>query len=254
MYKTISIRLIVMGMVLWAGSALSAESGSRILFDQGHNQRFLIEEKGELQLSGLADIMRARGAHVASTKKPLDDDVLKDISALVISGPFESLRPEEVEAAVRFIEKGGRLAAMLHIGSPLEGLLARLDLDHSNTVLHERNNVIDTDINFRVTDLFASPLFAGQTRFSVYGGWALDPGKTGTSLARTSPETWADLDGDKQLSKGDAIAAFTVVVSGKLGAGSFVVFGDDAIFQNRYLDEDNGRLAANLSGWLAGRQ
>jgi hypothetical protein len=32
-----------------------------------------------------------------------------------------------------------------------------------------------------------------------------------------------------------------------------VVFGDDAMFQNRYLDENNSRLAANLSGWLAGK-
>ena len=232
--KLSGIRMAVMGIVLWAGSALAAENGSRILFDQGHNQLFLIEEKGELQLSGLADIMRARGARVASTKKPLDDDALRDVSALVISGPFESLRPEEVDAVVRFIERGGRLAAMLHIGPPLAGLLARLDLDHSNAVLHERNGVIDKDINFRVTALSASPLFAGLTKFSVYGGWALDPGKAGTPLARTSPDAWADLDGDKHLSKGDAVAAFTVAVSGTLGAGSFVVFGDDAIFQNRY--------------------
>lgn len=252
MCKIKRIRMVVMGIMLWAGGAIAAESGPRILFDQGHNQRFLIEEKGELQLSKLADIMRDQGAQVASTKKPLLDDALIDISALVISGPFESLRPEEVEAVVRFIEKGGRLAAMLHIGPPLAGLLARLDLDHSNAVLHERNNIIDTDNNFRVTALSASPLFAGVTRFSVYGGWALDPGKAGTPLARTSPDAWADLDGDKQLSKGDATGAFTVAVSGALGTGSFVVFGDDAIFQNRYLDEDNGRLAANLSGWLTG--
>lgn len=253
MCKTMSIPMAVMAFVLWAGSALAAENGPRILFDQGHNQRFLIEEKGDLQLSGLADIMRAGGAQVASTKKPLDDDALRDVSALVISGPFEALRPEEVDAVVRFIERGGRLAAMLHIGPPLAGLLARLDLDHSNAVLHERNGVIDKDINFRVTALSPSPLLAGVTKFSVYGGWALDPGKAGTAIARTSPDAWADLDGDKHFSKGDAVAAFTVAVSGTLGAGSFVVFGDDAIFQNRFLDEDNGRLAANLSGWLAGR-
>lgn len=254
MCKTLGIRMAVIAFVLWAGSALASENGSRILFDQGHNQRFLIEEKGELQLSGLADIMRARGVQVASTKKPLDDDALRDVSALVISGPFEALRPEEVDAVVRFIEKGGRLAAMLHIGPPLAGLLSRFDLDHSNAVLHERNGIIDKDINFRVTALSSSPLFAGLTKFSVYGGWALDPGKTGTAIARTSPDAWADLDGDKYLSKGDATGAFTVAVSGTLGAGSFVVFGDDAIFQNRFLDEDNGRLAANLSGWLAGLQ
>lgn len=253
MCKYLSMRFVVTGILLWAGSALAVENGPRILFDQGHNQRFLIEEKGELQLSKLADIMREQGAHVASTKKPLNDDALKEISALVISGPFESLRPGEVDAVVRFIERGGRLVAMLHIGPPLAGLLTRLDLDHSNAVLHERNNVIDSDTNFRVTALTGSPLFAGLTQFSAYGVWALDPGKNGTPLAQTSAAAWVDLDGDKVLSKGDLSGVFTVAVSGTLGAGGFVVFGDDAIFQNRYLDENNSRLAANLAGWLAGR-
>jgi len=245
--------MIVMGALLWASVAVAGEGGPRILFDQGHNQRFLIEEKGELQLSGLADIMRGQGLQVASTKKPLNDEVLKDVSALVISGPFGTLTAEEVDSVVRFVERGGRLAAMLHIGSPLAGLLARLDLDHSNAVLHERSNVIDTDINFRVISLSGSPLFAGITQFSLYGGWALNPGKTGMSIATTSPEAWVDLNGDKVFSEGDAVGPFSVVVSGTLGGGSFVVFGDDAIFQNRYLVENNLKLAGNLAGWLAGR-
>ena len=43
------------------GSALADESGSRILFDRGHNQRFLIEQTGELQLSALAEVIRVQG-------------------------------------------------------------------------------------------------------------------------------------------------------------------------------------------------
>lgn len=242
--------LLLSVLLTWAGSAWA---GTRILFDQGHDQRFLIEEKGELQLSGLADILRGQGAAVESTKKPLTDDALKGVDALVISGPFQALRPEEIDAVGRFIEKGGRLAAMLHIGSPLTGLLARLDLDHSNAVIHERAGVIDTDINFRVTRLADSALFAGLTHFSVYGCWALDPGKSGTIAAQTSPEAWADLDGDRVLSKGDVVGDFVIAVTGNLGSGGFVVFGDDALFQNRYLDEQNRGLAANLGAWLGGR-
>lgn len=244
---------VVSSALLWASSVLAVDKGALILFDQGHNQRFLIEEKGELQLSKLADVMRAGGIRVASTKKPLGDDVLDGATALVISGAFESLRPEEIDAVERFVKKGGRLAVMLHIGTPVAGLLARLDLDHSNAVLHESKNVIDRDINFRIIDLSGSSFFAGMTQFSVYGGWALDPGKNAASIAKTSPEAWVDLNGDKVLSKNDAIGAFTVAVSGALGSGAFVVFGDDAIFQNRYLDQNNGRLATNLAGWLAGR-
>jgi hypothetical protein len=247
--------LVTVGMILVfsAVGAIADGNDPHILFDQGHNQRFLIEDTGDLQLSNLAVAVRGKGAHVTSTKKVLDDTALKNVTALVISGPFTALQPEEVEAVVRFIERGGRLAAMLHIGPPLADLLARLDVYHSNGVLHERKNVIDTDLNFRVTAFSGSPLFAGLQYFSAYGVWALDPGKAGTLLAQTSAEAWVDLNGDKVLSQGDPIGAFAVAVSGNLGGGSFIVFGDDAIFQNRYLDAANGRLADNLAGWLTGR-
>lgn len=139
---------------------------------------------------------------------------------------------------------------MLHIGPPLGGVLARLGVDHSNAILHERSNVIDTDMNFRVSDLSGSPLFAGLTHFSAYGCWALDPGNTAAAIAKTSPAAWVDLDGNKVLSPGDATGAFAVAVSGARGSGSFVVFGDDAVFQNRFFDDNNGRLAANLAMWL----
>lgn len=253
MCKNVSMQMLFMAVLFWVNSSFAVEGGPVILFDQGHDQRFLIEEKGDLHLSKLTEIVRNKGIIALSTKKPLNDENLKSATALVISGPFAALRPEEVEAVARFIERGGRLAAMLHIGPPLLGLLARLDLDHSNAVIHERVNVIETDTNFRVSNLSASPLFSGVTSFSLYGGWALDPGKRAAAIARTSPEAWADLDGNKKLSEGDAVGKFTLVVSGTLGSGGFVVFGDDAIFQNRYLDENNSLLAANLVGWLAGR-
>jgi hypothetical protein len=253
MNSRIALLIVAVMLFLSTATAMADGSGAQILFDQGHNQRFLIEEKRDLHLSGFAEIIRSKGAFVTSTTKILDDAALKNVTALVISGPFASLRPEEVDAVARFIERGGRLAAMLHIGPPLSGLLARLDVYHSNGVLHERNNVIDSDMNFRITGLSGSPLFAGLPHFSVYGSWALDPGKTGTALAKSSPEAWVDLNGDKVLSTGDAVGAFAVVVSGGLGSGSFIVFGDDAVFQNRYLDDNNSRLADNLAGWLTGR-
>lgn len=253
MLNKLGAGVVAMIVLLWGGSAIAVEKGPRVLFDQGHDQRFLIEKEGELQLTKFAGVLRGQGLRVTSTKKPLSDATLKGVTALVISGPFESLRTDEVDAVVRFIERGGRVAAMLHIGPPLSGLLERFDLAHSNAILHERSNAIETDTNFRVTDLSDSPLFEGITQFSAYGVWALDPGKAGTSIARTSRESWVDLDGDKVQSKDDPVGAFSVVVSVNQGKGAFVVFGDDAIFQNRYLDENNGKLAANLGRWLAGR-
>jgi hypothetical protein len=132
-------------------------------------------------------------------------------------------------------------------------LLMRFGVDFSNSILHERNNGIDRDINFRVTDLTATPLFAGISSFSAYGAWALNPGGSATGIARTSPLSWVDLNGDGILSKGDAVGAFALVVTGTLGKGDFVIFGDDAVFQNRFLVDGNRSLAINLGKWLTRR-
>ena len=231
----------------------AGQNSPNILFDEGHGQRFVIDNSGDLQLSKLAGTMRSSGAQVSKTKEILSDDSLKGASALVISGPFKPLQSGEIEAIVRFIQKGGRLVAMLHIGPPLGDLLVRLGLDYSNSVIHERQNVIDKDINFRVTDLSPNPLFTGVNSFAAYGVWAISPGEMSSSIARTSSTAWIDLNNDGILSNGDAVGAFSIVVTGSLGAGSFAIFGDDAIFQNRFLEGNNQKLAVNLARWLTSR-
>ena len=250
--KAADLLLILTITLMYAAPSFGDGAVPLVLFDQGHNQRFLIEDSGELQLSMLAETIKAQGARVSSTSIPLCDESLRGVSGLVISGPFEQLKPNEVEAVLNFLKRGGRLAAMLHIGPPLAGLLAALDVDSSNAVLHERLNIIDKNINFRVKTLSDSALFTGVSQFSVYGAWALRAGASSTIIAHTSPEAWVDLNGDGALSNGDAVGAFGVALHGTLGAGSFVVFGDDAIFQNRFLDADNRKLGANLGSWLSG--
>lgn len=222
-----------------------------VMVDQGHGQRFVIEQDGELQLSRFSAILGEEGLRVAASRQRLTDESLRQAAGLVISGPFAPLEPAEVDAVVRFIERGGRVALMLHIGPPLGTLLQRVGVAFSNGVLHERNNLVGTDdISFQVLDLSAHPLFAGIEHFTLHGGWALNGL---TPLARTSAEAWVDLNGDRQLSERDAMDRFAVVAEGGIGAGRILVFGDDAIFQNRYLDADNVRLAKNLARWLGGR-
>jgi uncharacterized protein DUF4350 len=223
-----------------------------LLFDQGHDQRFVIEKPGELQLSRLAELCAGAGFRVASTTSPLTGQTLAGARALVISGPFAALTPGEVAAIDQFVANGGRLAIMLHIGQPVAELLHRLGVDFSNSVLLERENIIGDDPkNFQVRQLNAHPLTAGLDHFSLYGGWALmNLGDNARIIAQTSPRAWVDLDGDRQLTDSDAVQAFGVVVAGSSGQGRFVVFGDDAIFQNQFLDDANLRLARNLAQWL----
>jgi len=241
--------VILAGLLLSAAPACAAPV---LLVDQGHDQRFVIEKDGPLQLSLFAAVMKEEGFDVRSSKEPLTEEALKGVSALIISGPFKALEPAEVEAVARFLGHGGHMAVMLHIGAPFSGLLHRLEVDFTNYVLAEQENIIDNDPrNFQVKALEPSPLFNGLDHFSAYGAWALmNTAPSARIIASTSPRGWIDLDGDGKLSKGDVIQSFGLVVQGGQGAGRFLVFGDDAIFQNKFLDESNRKLAINLVRWL----
>ena len=233
-------------------SVSAAVAAPVILVDQGHGQRFVIEKEEPLQLSSFASVMKQEGFEVRSSSEPLTADSFKGVSALVISGPFVALAPAEVEAVTGFIDRGGRVVVMLHIGSPLAGLLHKLEVDFTNYVLFEQEGLIENDPrNFWVKSFEASPLFSGLDHFSVYGAWALmNTAQNARIIASTTPKGWLDLDGDKKLTSADVVQQFGILVEGTHGAGRFLVFGDDAIFQNRFLDESNRKLATNMARWL----
>lgn len=216
----------------------------------------MIGEEGPLHLGRMAEVFKREGVDLRPLRLPFSDETLAGVRAVVIPGPFEPLAKEEVDALIRFLEKGGNLAVLIHVPSPLAQLLDRLQVNFANRVVHEREEVIGEDTaNFRVTDLSPHPLFDALPRFSLYGGWALDaiapPAKV---IARTSASAWLDVDGDRNLSRGDLIGRFGVVVTGSMqGGGQYVAFADDAIIQNRFLDRENERLVTNLVHFLAGR-
>lgn len=223
-----------------------------VLFDQGHGQMFVIGRDGPLQLSALATAFDDGGFTVRSAASPLSDDALAGVDALVISGPFAPFADAEIDAVARFVERGGRLAVMLHIGPPVVDLLHRLGVDVANGVIRESEHVLGGNpLDFAVIDLAEHPIFAGLERFAAFGAWPVMAfGEGAAIVAATGPRAWVDRDGDGQPGEPDVVQSFGVAVAGRLGKGRFVVFGDDAIFQNRFLGEHNVALAENLVDWL----
>lgn len=244
--------LLLVFFILMGASQTSAYAGSVLLFDQGHGQRFVVEKDGPLHLSQFAALLKDEGFDVRVNSSPFTNDSLVGVDVLVISGPFAQFMPEETTAVMEFLVRGGRLVLMLHIPSPVADLVHRLDVDFTNYVLSEQDNIIAGDQrNFQVKSFVTHPLFGSLDHFSLYGGWALmNTGEGARIIASTSAKGWVDLDGDSKLSKGDAVQAFGVILDGTSGAGRFLIFGDDAIFQNKFLDEQNRQLARNLAKWL----
>ncbi len=253
MHKNYSLAIVSAIMVLTI--ATSAVAAPVVLFDESHAQQFLVGKDGPLDLSELAAVYRENGFQVKSSAGLLNGTELSSVDMLILSGPFRPLDKDEVQAVLDFISKGGGLVVMLHIPSPALSLLKQLDVDVANGTLREEGAAIDGNpLYFKVNRLAVHPLFTGLESFSVYGSWALRGAAEHVSiLAETSQNGWVDLDHDNQFSKTDAMQPFGVVVAGRLGQGRYIVFGDDALFQNRFLDEPNRRLALNLANWLSSR-
>ena len=245
--------LSVLSVAWLAVSAEASHAGSTLLIDEAHGQRFHVEHHGELDLSKLAAVFTEHGLDSRVSREPLSDVSLAGIDALVTSGAFEALSSQETAAVLRFLERGGRLCVMLHIAPPLDGLCTVLEVSFSNGVIRERDGVLHMDpLNFHVTRMSKDhPLTHGVASFDVFGAWALlNRGPGVNVLAETSADAWVDLKRNQTFDPQDAGRTFPVAVGGDRGKGAFVVFGDDALFQNRYLTGGNETLAANLARWL----
>jgi len=222
------------------------------LFDESHGERFVAGQDGPLDLSRFASVLRDQGFDIKTTGEAITDQCIANVNVLVISGAFKPFEAAEIEAITRFIERGGGLSVMLHIGPPVAELLHRLHTSISNGVICEQANIIgDTCTDFRITRFKPHELTEGLKEISIFGGWALlNTGGDASTIAETSPRAWIDLNGDGKLGSGDAVQAFGVALAGRLGRGRFVVLGDDAVFQNQFLEDGNLLLARNLAGWL----
>jgi hypothetical protein len=248
------VRFTIIALLISCGAAVSAWCGPTVLFDQGHGQRFFPDKPGPLDLSSSAKVFRDAGYTIRISDGGISDEALAGVDALVVSGTFHPYSAAELETVTTFLGKGGRLCITLHIGVTIGDLLHHIGVDFSNGVIHEtENQIMGNPLNFQVTRLESHPLTAGLKRFNVYGAWALmNMNEDARIVALTSPTSWVDLDGNQKLSYDDVVQSFGVVVAGRYGRGEFVVFGDDAIFQNKFLGPDNLRLARNLAEWLKG--
>lgn len=246
-------RALVASFLLFCALSSIATAAPVILFDEAHKQPFKISGNAPLDLSSLAELYREKGFLVKENGELLSAGTLSTADVLVISGAFLELTKTELAAVIDFIEKGGGLAVMLHIAPPMRNLLHELEVDFTNGTLREVKQVIGTNpLDFVVSSFADHPVTTGLGGFSIYGSWALrGTAPNVMTLAQTSKHGWVDLDRNNKPSSADAMQEFAVMVGGELGKGRFVVIGDDALFQNRFLDEANKKLAVQMMDWLS---
>lgn len=248
MLKNKFIILSVLFLCAFSGNA----QASNVMIDQGHGQAFLVEKNGALDLSGLGKILESQGSEVKVNSQTFHDSSFDGIDALVISGPFRPMSDEEIDAVLNFINRGGRLSVMLHIPSPVASLLRKLGVVYSYTPINEQENILDGNSkDFSIVSLQPHPITEGVDSFKAFGIWGvMNEMDNSAVIASASPKAWVDMNKNNTFDDGDGVYPYGLVVAGKLGKGEFVVFGDDAIFQNQFLNNENVTLATNLAKWL----
>ena len=144
------------------------------------------------------------------------EDVPEDTAVLVVASPEKPLEQGELDAIVRYIDRGGNALFLLDPGSApgMDAFLAKWGVDVGSNV------VVD-----QVFRLFYGPAlgvdpvvanygdheitrdFQGQTLFhmarSVNLAQPLPEGVTGVSLAKTSASSWAETDLDRFFAKSE---------------------------------------------------
>lgn len=235
--------------------AAPARPAGTVLFDMAHGQRFSPEGRNDLDLGFLGDAFRDGGFTVSELREPVTDQALKNVSVFVVSGPFIPFSAAEAKAVRSFVERGGNLAVMLHVAPPAATLLASFETLVSPGVLRETKNLIGTSgTDFSVKQFLPHPLFQDITEFQVHGGWPLlGGGKTFKTVAFSSDGGWVDMDQDgKRHPEAEPMHSYGIVVAGETGRGKVAIFGDDAIFQNKFVvAHGNKQLTRNLVAWFS---
>ncbi len=242
--------------IMWLCTALllcqlASAQAKTVLVDQSHGQPFIIEREGALDLSTFASVLRENHQLSISDGK-ITSSVLSKVDVLITSGAFVKYDQAELAAINRFINDGGSLCVMIHIAPVYGPLLSSIGVSVSSAVIHETQNTIaKKSSDFTVSHLVDHPLFADLQFFSLFGGWALKSNeKSGAIIASTTPGARLDINRNRMPDRNDPVAQWGVIVQGKIGKGRYVVFADDAMFQNRFLTKENRQLAKNLSAWL----
>ena len=246
------LRSKVTVFILFSLLTLSNSYGARVLFDEGHRQAFTIEKKGRLDLSTFSQIIIDAGNQVHATKHPFTKGIFSEVDALIISGPFKSFLPLEITEIKRFVQSGGKLVVLIHISPTVGDLLAAFDIKVSNYIVNEHEQLLDNkSSSFVVSRLSEHALFTDISHFNLYGGWALKAvNHAMVPIASTSSNAWLDINKNKQRDSQDHQLTADLIIHGAFGHGEILIFADDAIFQNRFIINNNKKMAKNLAKWL----
>jgi hypothetical protein len=234
----------------------------------------------ELGFSGLAAALATEGYVLRSIVSAAQDEIPRDVDAVLALAPRRPLLPEALAALERYLERGGRLVALLEPGahSGLEDLLARwgietpggLIVDPASGAADERTpGLAPVAYNYESHPL-ARGLNADRMTYFVGVRPLLPrtarPGDDVRRVVLASPRSWISQDlaaltrrGQPLEPDGARLDYHPIVVAGRYpragGEARIVAFGDSDFASNRYLRAlYNLDLVLNAVHWAVERE
>ena len=276
------------GEAMFTSAILSVISprSPKAYFLEGHAEHNPESDDAQMGYSRLGGVMRESNIQFERLNLAGPGDVPPDCSLLIVAGPRTPLQPEVLEKIERYLQKGGRLLALLlnPVLSPrpsgLESVLSKWGVTVGSDVVRDDKHSVSANLSDLVTSTFSShplirPLYYSQL-YLLYPRSVRksDNAPTGPgapqvdALAFTGPEGRVVTDlrpgGIINPTEGDFRGQVPLMVaverggirnvSADLGAARLVVAGDSLFLSNNNLDrEGNREFASYAMNWLLAR-
>jgi tetratricopeptide (TPR) repeat protein len=199
----------------------------------------------------------------------LSYSVLRDYDVLIIASFEESYSSIEMDAVRQFVENGGGLLMLADTHFPHNSFSRTFDVafPSQETAIADKNGVSRTfrykDWNYTlerylcsyVDDIENHPVTKGVDRIALVYGVPITHYESGTVLARTGTNSWADTLGRGEGSKqhDEEAGPFDILlVMENVGKGRAVFAGSSISFWNAVTQDEpqNLRLLSNAVKWL----
>ncbi|MFL5410193.1 MAG: GldG family protein [Myxococcales bacterium] len=247
-------------------------SAKKIYFSKGHGEH-AVSDASERGMKLWVESLRSEGFQVDEIELAANKEMPADAQALVIAGPVASFTDGEIKLVQGWVDKGGKLVAMLDpgISTGLEKMVALFGAKVGN------DEVIDTEsqqaqvaiaqdyADHPITAPRNSPFaLAGIFPFARSVSKTEPPpaGWTVVELARTGSRAWGETDEVKEGAKvaytpgKDLKGPVSLAVAATHGTGEnesrVVIFGNSTFAANGFYRLSGNRdLAMNSVSWVA---
>ncbi|MBU7018529.1 MAG: hypothetical protein HXS44_13545 [Theionarchaea archaeon] len=196
---------------------------------------------------------------------------LKDYDILIIASFKEDYGTAEVDAIMEFVENGGGLLMLGDYRSPnncisrpfdvlfysKEAIIADKKAENFSTTIRSEvrlGGLLHSDL--LITDIGNHSVMRGVEKIALYIGLPISSYESGTVLAKTSEDSWADTIGKGRMGAKDSEeleGPFSIVLIMERGKGRAVFFGGSWSFFNWVMDEkghQNLNFLENTVAWL----